>query len=594
MNKIRSQFKTYGAMLRRINLFLLDGKSKRLLLWIIPIALLLEQVWIVTNYVLGQIVNKLSGQQSVFSNTPVWLCAIYLASVYLLVDFMRYIYGQKGFVFRSYVVNKVEEQFWSAVARIELQDRENPKVQNSIDDAKRNYDSVNQIFGTQMSIFSSVATLVTSSVVLANIEWWYLLLIAGMVLPGIYLNRSRNVKNYHQQKRLNEIRRYLGELSWHIGQKETLVHNSTNYFLTLYQSIRGHFVKAKLKFDNRVNNINLISAIVRNVLMVFLYFAVFLKIGNGVLQVGILFLVFSSIQRLENNLETLLNKIVSLEQSVREANDFFAIIDMKPAIQMAEQPIFINTSAAPSIEFKDVWFKYPGTEQYVLKGVSFKIDNGEKVGLVGENGSGKTTISLLALRFYDPDKGSIRINDIDIRLIDRKQLFSMTGVVFQDFEIFQTRIAEAIRVYDTVRRDNDAVVESAKTVGIDDFIANLPNGYNHKIGRFYEEGLRLSGGQQQKVAIAGLIYRNPKLVILDEPTSDLSPTAEQKFIEQYAESSKGKTALVIFHRYKSLQLVDRIMVIEDGAILEQGTHRQLMTKEGSYAKLFRAAQLQAV
>jgi ABC-type multidrug transport system fused ATPase/permease subunit len=591
MKKIKSQLGMYMKMLKRINIFLLDTKSKKLLVWLVPITVLLDQLWVLDNYILGQIVNKLSGEESIFSQFSIALCTAILIVSYVFADSVRYLLTRKGILFNNHIVNKVEKQFWSMIARIELQDRENPKVQNTIDDARRNYGAVNQIFRMQMTIIGSLLTLVASIAVLTYIEWWYLLLIVGMVIPGIYFNRLRTIKNYNQEKRLNEIRRYQWELSGHIGRKETIVHGATNYFLDLYQSIRGHFLQAKLLFEGKVNTINFISSLMRNGLMLFLYIAVFIKIDAGELQIGALFLVFSSIRKLESNLGSLLDKFVSLEQNVREANDFFAVIDMKPSIQMPACPVKIDTTISPTIEFDDVWFKYPNTETYILKGVSFKINPMEKLGLVGENGSGKTTISLLVLRFYDPQKGAIRINGIDLRLLDRDQLFSMAGVVFQDFDLFETRISETIRVHDTSQRNEKNIYNSAKKVGIDDFISSFPKKYDQKIGTFYEGGIKLSGGQRQKVAIAGIIFRDSNFVILDEPTSDLSPTSEQQIIEQYAEASKTKTGLIIFHRYKALQLVDRILVLEDGVIVEQGTHKELMAINKTYAKFFRAAQV---
>ncbi|MBP6904496.1 MAG: ABC transporter ATP-binding protein [Candidatus Pacebacteria bacterium] len=592
MRKIKKKLASYASVLKRINSFILDRTTRRLLFWIVPVALLIEQAWVMDNYLLGEIVNRLSGQKSLFTQTTLVWAAISLVGWYALVAVGRYLLGQYGLSFQQYLTNKTESQYWRAIAKLELQDRENPDIQNAISDAQRNYNAVTEIFGNQMTIFKSVVTLCAAMLVLGSLEWWYTIIIILMVIPGIYLSRIRRIKNYYQQKSRNEIQRYKYELSSQIGTKETILHGATDYFLNLYQSLRSHFLGADTKHRKKLNRLQLYGNLIRYSLMGILYYAVFLKIEGGFIQVGSFFLVFSSIKRLESNLESILDEFVNLEQKVRESNDFFLIIDMKPSIPLKETPVAIDLTKAPSIEFDNVWFKYPGAEESVLKGVSFKIESGERIGLIGENGSGKTTISLLMLRFYDPNKGSIRINGIDLRLIDRNCLFSITGAVFQDFELFETRISETIRVSAVDKKfDIKDIKSAAQKVDIDTFIQGLPSGYNHKIGRMYEGGIKLSGGQKQKVAIAGLLYRDPKLVILDELTSALSPTAEQQIIDQYEKVVEGKTCLVICHRYKSLQFVHRIMVIDEGVIVENGTHKELISSNGMYSKLYTAAQL---
>ncbi len=595
MKKVKTKIASYASMLKRINSFIVDKKTRSLLIRIIPLAIIVGQVWIMDNYLLGQVVNRLSGQQSLFVRSPIIFAAACLVGWYALNAFLRYILEQYGTIFRQHLTNKTETQYWNAIAHLELQDRENPDIQNSISDAQRNYNAVADIFGTQMTIVGSIVTLGASVVVLSMLEWWYVFIIILMVVPGLYLSRIRRIKNYYKQKRRNEIGRYKYELSSQIGLKETLVHGATDYFLDLYQSIRSHIIGADTKYRKKINQLQFYGNMIRYVFMGVLYYAVFIKIESGLIQIGSLFLVFSSIKQLEGNLESILDQFMNLEQKVRESNDFFLIIDMKPSISFQEVPTPVDFEKAPSIEFDNVWFKYPGTEDFVLKGVSFKIQSGERIGLIGENGSGKTTISLLLLRFYDPNKGSVRINGIDIRLIDRTALFSITGAVFQDFNLFETRISETIRVSAVSKKfDIQAIKTAAENVGMSEFIEKLPDGYDHKIGRMYAGGIKLSGGQKQKVAIAGLLYRNPKLVILDELTSALSPTAEQQIVDQYAKVVEGKTCLVICHRYKSLQFVQRILVLDKGVVVENGTHAELIIKKGMYATLFKAAQLQVV
>ena len=595
MKKIKQKLVSYTTTLRRINRYILDKNTRKMLLFLIPLGIIVEQAWILDNYLVGQIINLIANQKTIFLGTPIVIATTILIGYYIFGAFLRYILAKVGRVYSSYITNKAQQDFWTAVAKLEVQDKENPDIQNAISDAQRNYSAVNDIFGTQMSIVESAVTFIASMAVLSSLEWWYSLVIVLMVLPGLWLNRTGKIKNYYRNKKRNELGRYRNELSSHLGTKETMLHGSTEYFLNLYQSLRSHLVYADAKYQNKLSFLQLIGSVVRLSLMGIIYYAMFLKMKAGLIPVGSILLLFASIRRLEDNLSSILGEFINLEQKVRESNDFFMIIDLKPSIPIAVNPIPIDTSKAPAIEFDDVWFKYPGTDEYVLKGVSFKINAGERIGIIGENGSGKTTLSLLLVRMYDTTKGSIRINGIDIRLIDRSQLFSITGAVFQDFKLFETRLKETIRVTAVGKPyDFEDILIAAKKVGLDDFISTLPDQYDHKLGRMYEGGIKLSGGKKQKLAIAGLLYRDSKLVILDELTSALSPTAEQQIIEQYGQIIEGKTCVVICHRYKSLQFVQKVLVLDQGVVVENGTHRELMAQNGLYAKLFSAAQLQVV
>jgi|GEM_PF-1961856 len=595
MKKNQSKFTSYTSTLRRINRFILDKNTKKLLIWLIPLGILIEQGWVADNYLIGQIINLVAGQKSLFAHTPLIVATSILIGYYIVSVTVRYIATILGRRYQSYLTNKTQNSFWDAVAHLEVQDRENPDIQNAISDAQRNYDAVNGIFNTQMTILESVVTFIMSIAVLSSLEWWYSIVIVVMVIPGLILNRNRRINNYYKQKSRNELGRYRNELSSHIGTKETLLHGSLDYFLNLYKSLRTHLVSADAKYQNKLAVFQLLGNTIRYLLMGIIYYAVFLKMKTGLIPIGSILLLFGSIRRLEDNLNSVLSEIINLEQKVREANDFFMIIDIKPSILISESPVSFDATKAPSIEFDDVWFKYPGTDEYVLKGVSFKINSEERFGIIGENGSGKTTLSLLMVRMYDTTMGSIRINGIDIRLIDRAQLFSITGAVFQDFNLFEARIKETIRVAAVDKKYTfEDIRSAAEKVGLSAFIENLEQKYDHKIGRMYKGGIKLSGGQKQKVAIAGLLYRDSKLIILDELTSALSPTAEQQIIEQYTKIIEGKTCVVICHRYKSLQFVQKIMVLDEGKIVENGTHKDLMNKNGLYAKLFSAAQLKVV
>ena len=595
MKKIKQTLRSHIDVMRRVNFFVLDAKVKKILLVWLPCSIAITQFPLISAYFFGQVVNKLSSQKSIFGEMSLFITTGVLIFWYLLARLIRFVNTRKESIFRREVSNKTEHQYWKASARLDLQDRENTEVQDAISDAQRNYSAVLDIFFTQWGISGSIIALATSATVLGLVEWWYVVLVIAILLPGIYLNRSRKSKTFKQQKRLNELKRYRTELSSNIGTKETIINGATHYFLSRYDSLRQKLLMMQTKLDFKFQNIAVTGDIWYWLLMGFLYYHLFNKVIDGVMPIGNLFLAFTAVNQLHENLSAILTKIVDIEDQSRRAKDFFLIVDMSPAIIDRPDAQDVAQNVAPIIEFSNVWFKYPNTEMYILKGVTFTIQSGERIGLVGENGEGKTTLAYLMLRFYEPTEGSIRINGIDLRLIKRDSLFAIAGIVFQDFNLFQARVSETIRSSSFEKTSTmNEIIQSAMMAGIHTDIDTFEQKYDQKIGRMYKGGIKLSGGQRQKISIASLLYRNPKLMILDELTSALSPTAEYNVIKEYAEVSKGKTCLFICQRYKSLEVVDRIIVLKDGVVAENGTQSELIAQKGIFNSMFEHAQLRVV
>lgn len=593
MNRIKKLFLSHLKAMRRINSFVYTPVTKKILLVLVPVSIIVTQTTFVTSYILGQNINTLAHQTSIFgSNYVIGILAIVGWSI--VARAFRFIAMRKQSLFRKEIAVMTELGYWKAYAHLDIQDRENPEVQDAVSNAMRNYTSVMDTFFTQWDMVGAIITIATSITLLSVMEWWYLLVLMAMVAPSLYATRTRKTKSYKQQNRLNELKRYGHHLTFNLDTKETLINGTTGYFLSLYESIRKKLIAMEFKLTFKIQNINFTADVWSLLLYGILYYHIFHQVEKGLIEVGAVFVAFNAISQLQENLSTVMNKVVDLEDQVRRANDFFLILDFEPTIKPHGAPKKVDPNTVPLIEFDNVWFKYPDTENYVLKGLTFKINPGERIGLVGENGSGKTTISLLLLRLYDPDKGSVRINGIDLRVVDRESLFAITGAVFQDFSLFMTRCSEMIRSYDVKKYDYEGIVNAAKAVGIHDFIESLPEKYDQKVGRFYKKAMKLSGGQRQKFAIASLLYRDPKLIILDELTSALSPTAEDQVVKHYAKVSKGKTCLVICQRYKSLEFVDRIIVLKDGTVAENGTHKELIMLNGHYSELFNLAQLKVV
>ena len=239
------------------------------------------------------------------------------------------------------------------------------------------------------------------------------------------------------------------------------------------------------------------------------------------------------------------------------------------------------------IALRSVSFVYPGTDREVLKDVSFRVEPGESVALVGHNGAGKTTLAKLLSRLYDPTQGEIYLDDADLREYDLSDLRQNITAVYQDYAQFHLTAAENIGIANLSRADDrPAIVRAAEQGGADEVIARLPKGYASQLGREFEDGSELSIGEWQKLALARAFFRDAQILILDEPTAALDVQAEYEVYERFRELTQGRSTILISHRFSTVRMADRIVVLEDGSIIEEGSHAQLMALGGTYADLY--------
>ncbi|MCX7703131.1 MAG: ABC transporter ATP-binding protein/permease, partial [Planctomycetota bacterium] len=270
----------------------------------------------------------------------------------------------------------------------------------------------------------------------------------------------------------------------------------------------------------------------------------------------------------------------TIQESLAGCERIFAMLDEKPEVEDAPTAEEVKEMRG-EIVFEDVWFTYNSGEP-ALKGISFTVKPGESLAIVGASGSGKSTILNLILRFYDPQKGRILIDGIDIKQIKRRSLLRHLAVVTQEPFLFNTTVLENIG-YGRVGATREDIISSAKAAKIHDVITALPQGYDTVVG---ERGGNLSGGERQRVTIARAILRNPTILLLDEATSNLDSESEKAVQEALAELMKNRTTIMVAHRLSSISGVDRIIVIEDGKIVEEGSHEELMAAGGIYRKMF--------
>jgi ATP-binding cassette subfamily B protein len=267
--------------------------------------------------------------------------------------------------------------------------------------------------------------------------------------------------------------------------------------------------------------------------------------------------------------------------------DLLAFFAMQPAIRSKPNALPAPRPMVRGFEFRNVSFSYPGNSRLILNRLNFQLRPGERVALIGENGQGKTTIVKLITRLYDPSEGQILLDGIDLREYEIEDLHREMGVIFQDFMRYEMTARENIAVGRVEEIDNLELLETAARKSMaDDIVGRLPQGYEQMLGRRFDHGVDLSGGEWQKVALARAYLRDAQLLILDEPTAALDARSEFEVFRRFSELTAGKTALFISHRFSTVRMADRIVVLDNGSIVEEGSHDQLASLGGRYAEMF--------
>lgn len=580
-------------IVRRVNGIVSNKKLFWKVVLLLALTVITSQAWVLDNYLFTQMVNKLMRQKSFLTNVSLVTVASLMLSAHVTVVWLRKILNSVDRFFKRYFIERTHHQYWSSYTRYGLQDRENTEMQHAFINAQKNQDSLQKIFFIEIKIFISIITICSAIAILTAINLWFFVAVVTIVMPRLFFMRKRKIRNEKMQSKVYpSATKHQKTIFKHLESKDAEINSVRNICMNKYQQIRKHLDGIGYRDGRYFDNMNFFInswyyVVVDIVITLYAAFAV----EKGIMSIGSLYLMFTATRQIYHQLIQMTDDITDLEVQTRKAIDIFKIIDGTPAIVDRPDAQPIDNTINPRIEFDNVYFCYPGTQKDILCGVSFIIEPGQSVALIAKNGEGKTTIALLLLRFYDPTAGSIRINGIDLRLIQRESLFSITGAIFQDFDLFSTTIEHAIKMS---RQDKNGtsfdVWQALETVGLKEYVQSLPQGIHQKIHKVYKDSIKLSGGQSQKLALAAMVYRNPKLLILDEFTSALDPEAEFEIVEQYKKIAADKTVFIISHRYLSLKIVDTIFVLKNGKIVESGSKKDLLQiQDGFFKKLYLSA-----
>ena len=317
------------------------------------------------------------------------------------------------------------------------------------------------------------------------------------------------------------------------------------------------------------------------------YVFILWQTATAVITIGTLTFLSGSFQRLQNLLQGVVNRLSKISESALYLQDLFDFFDLQPSIIIDGSGLEFPSPIKQGFTFEDVGFNYPGSEVFALRHVSFHLQPGEKLALVGENGAGKTTLVKLLARLYEPTEGRILLDGKDLKAYEIGSLRKKIGVIFQDYIRFQFSASDNIGVGEVLQLNELPQIKSAAQRSLaDTVIDQLPDGYDQMLGKRFKCGLDLSGGQWQKIALGRAYMKSAELLILDEPTSALDARAEHEVFERFSALLEGKSAVLISHRFSTVRMADRILVLQNGEVLELGTHEELLVKKGKYAELF--------
>lgn len=496
--------------------------------------------------------------------------------------------------------NKLVTEFYTNHSSIKLMEHastldldqfENPEFYDKLYRARyftqTRVDSLIEIFDQMQDIFTSVFLLLG---IVAFSPWLVVLLILTSVpslLSEFYFNKETYsfIQNSTSERRELD---YLCEVSTNNQTiKEVKLFGLSNFLTGQFRNLSGkHYQKKKILTYKRTKW-SLAFTLLSSLGYYGSYLLVISYTLKGAITVGELTFFFGSFECLKELLEVSFDRFSKIAQGSLHIKDYFDFFNTKPGMVIRAKCRPFPRPILFGFTFHNVGFKYNGSDKWVVRNLNFSINPKEKIAIVGENGAGKTTITKLLCRLYDPTEGTIYLDGYDLREYDVEDLRREIGVIFQDFNKYNMNISDNIAVGRIEERENLNMIRAcANQSTADKFIEKLPQGYNQQVGKRFSKGVDLSGGQWQKLALSRAFMRDAQLVILDEPSASLDPRSEYDLFQRYISFTQGKIVVLVSHRFSNVRMADRIIVLKNGSCAEMGSHYELLYKQGIYAEMF--------
>jgi ATP-binding cassette subfamily B protein len=516
-------------------------------------------VILVLTRVLTQLVTDLSNyiQQIVNTLAPVYQDRILLGK-YLAIE-------PKAFELPSFVLlrNKVEQNFF--------------KVFNAL--------------GRFNNIIAGLIAAVPVGILLAQYSIWLVVFSLVSVVPGIVLQLFFGKKVWsiwdssgEEKVKYQSYRRPLFA-SDHERIQEIKILGYGKYLLDKAIAYNQKFLQQLVNNENRRMIYSVFCSIFEYILVAVGYYLIFNLLFQKSVTVGDFYFITSLFGGLRSSLGYSLRQMINIQADVNVLAAFHEILEYENTIVPGSQ--VVPGDLPVRIEFRNVWFKYPATHRFVIKDLNLTIESDEDVALVGKNGAGKTTLIKLLMRIYDPDRGDIFVNGVNLRELKLEEYYKLVGILAQEFNTLGVTAGENIYVGDIGQKyDAEKIKRAAIQAQAHGFIQKYEKGYETFMSREIDGGMMPSGGQKQRLAIARVFFREPRLIVLDEPTSAIDSIAEQQIFENIQRYSKGRTVLIVSHRCSTVKRAHRIIVLDQGKVIEEGSHKQLLKRVGLYAEMY--------
>ena len=505
--------------------------------------------------------------------------------------------------------NRISIRIMEHAATLDLHQFEDPNFYDHLERARQGTTGRVALLAQLLGMGQSALTLASLTVALAAQLPWLLVLLVVAVLPSFIGETHFAAQSYSLLFRWTPQRRQLDYVRF-IGAsdrtaKEVQLFGLAPWLIGRYRALSDRFYAENRALAIRKAFASSGLSLLGTVGYYTAYVVVLLRAISGSITIGTLTFLASSFRQSRDLIQQLLMSASGIYEQSLYLRDLFAFFDMKPTIQSPSNAQPVPRPIRRGFEFHDVGFRYPGSDRWAVRHLTFGLQPGERVALVGENGAGKTTLTKLLARLYDPTEGRVLLDGIDLREYDLNDLRRAIGVIFQDFVRYDMRFdenvgvgeVEVVREYLDAELDGDVdeagvrppepIAAAAEKSLAASLLPRLPAAYRQMLGRRFDQGVDLSGGEWQKVALARAYMRDAQVLILDEPTAALDARAEYDVFRRFNALMAGHMAVVISHRFSTVRMADRIIVLTGGEIVEQGTHEVLLAENGLYAELFR-------